>query len=147
MGHLEAHLQEKGKIILSQERLLCAILAYTKYKLKTQGPTKVDKQIFSNFQLLFVVQSNCGLASNLLQQNFFQRHLIVGWLFNNILKIRQNRLGETCEKLAMNIFNLQHRKPNFRKLTNSDKTSDNCVLFFLKNFRCNIANVFWVVLF
>ena len=42
-----------------------------------------------------IAQSYCGLASKLLQQNFFQRHLIVGWLFNNILKIRQNRLGST----------------------------------------------------
>ena len=42
-----------------------------------------------------LAQSNCGLVSNKLQQNFFQRRLIVEWLFNNILKIRQNRLGET----------------------------------------------------
>ena len=30
----------------------------------------------------------------LIATEFFQRHLIVGWLFNNILKIRQNRFGE-----------------------------------------------------
>ena len=57
-----------------------------------------------------LVQLNCGLASNLLQQNFFQRHLIVGWLCNNILKIRQNRFGETCEKSTIKIFNFHHRK-------------------------------------
>ena len=28
---------------------------------------------------------------------FFQRRLIVEWLFDNILKIRQNRVGETWE--------------------------------------------------
>ena len=39
-----------------------------------------------------------------------------------------------------------HRTPNFRKITNSDKTSDNCG-FFLKNFRYNISYVFCVVLF
>ena len=94
-----------------------------------------------------VVQSNCGLASNKLQQNFFQRQLIVGWLFSNILKIRQNRFGETWEKLAIKIFNFHHRTPSFRKITNSHKASDNCVFFFLKNFRYNIANVFWVALF
>ena len=32
-------------------------------------------------------------------------------------------------KLAVKIFNSHHRKPNIRKITNSDKTSDNCVLF------------------
>ena len=33
---------------------------------------------------------------------------------------------------------------NFRKITNWDKTS-NC-FFFLKNFRYNVVNIFWVVL-
>ena len=98
----------------------------------------VKRDVFSE-----LVQSNSGLASKQLQNNFFQRHLIVGWLFNNILKIRQNRFGERWEKLEIKIFNFHHRKPNFRKI-NSDKTSDNC---FLKNCRCNIANVFWVALF
>ena len=32
-------------------------------------------------------------------------------------------------KLAIKIFNSHHRKPNIRKITNSDKTCDNCVLF------------------
>ena len=80
----------------------------------------VKRDVFSE-----LVQSNSGLASKQLQHNFFQRHLIVGWLFNNILKIRQNRFGERWEKLEIKIFNFHHRKPNFRKI-NSDKTSDNC---------------------
>ena len=65
---------------------------------------------------------------------FFQRHLIVGWLFNNILKLRQNRFGAIWEKFTIKIFNFHHRTPNFRKITNSDKTSDNCVLFFSRIF-------------
>ena len=40
-----------------------------------------------------------------------------------------NWFGETWEKLAIKILNFHLRKPNFRKITNSDKTSDNCVLF------------------
>ena len=83
----------------------------------------VKRDVFSE-----LVQSNSGLASKQLQHNFFQRHLIVGWLFNNILKIRQNRFGERWEKLEIKIFNFHHRKPNFRKI-NSDKTSDNYVFF------------------
>ena len=60
------------------------------------------------------IQSNCGLASNYLQQNLFQRRLIVGWLCHNILKIRQNRFSETREKLAIKIFNFNHRTSNFK---------------------------------
>ena len=84
----------------------------------------VKRDVFSE-----LVQSNSGLASKQLQNNFFQRHLIVGWLFNNILKIRQNRFAETCEKSTIKIFNFHHRKPNFRKITRSDKTFDNCFFF------------------
>ena len=80
-----------------------------------------------------------------MQQNFFQRHLIVEWLFNSILKIRQNRFGETWEKLAIKIFNSHHRKPNFRKITNSEKHLI-IVFYFFRDFWYNIASVFWVVL-
>ena len=38
-------------------------------------------------------------------------------------------------------------KPNFGKITNSDKNLIIASFFFVKNFRCNIANVFWVVCF
>ena len=38
------------------------------------------------------------------------------------------------EKLAIMILNFHLRKPNFRKTTNSDKTSDNCVVFFFQEF-------------
>ena len=68
---------------------------------------------------------------------FFQRYLIVGWFCNNI----QNR----WEKLAIKVFNFHHRKPNFRKITNSDKSV--ITEFFNKNLVYNVANVFWVVLF
>ena len=56
----------------------------------------------------------------LIATEFFQRHLIVGWLFDNILKIRQNRFGETREKLAIKIFNFHQRTPNFRKIFSYD---------------------------
>ena len=120
--------------------------------------SKALKQIFSSLILFLSSNFYFSLFSffsyfsrvklwfsiKLIATEFFQRHLIVGWLCNNILKIRQNRFGETWEKLAK-IFILQHRTPNFRKITNSDKPFDNCFLF-LKNFRYNVANVFWVVL-
>ena len=121
--------------------------------------SKALKQIFSSLILFLSSNFYFSLFSffsyfsrvklwfsiKLIATEFFQRHLILGWLCNNILKIRQNRFGETWEKLAIKIFNFHHRRPNFRKITNSDKTFDNC-FFFLKNFRYNIANVFWVVL-
>ena len=76
---------------------------------------------------------------------FFQRYLIVGSLLNNILKVCQNPLGEARKKLAIKIFNFHHRKPNFRKITNSDKSV--ITEFFNKNLVYNVPNVFWVVLF
>ena len=76
---------------------------------------------------------------------FFQRYLIVGSLLNSILKVCQNPLGEAWKKLAIKIFNFHHRKPNFRKITNSDKSV--ITEFFNKNLVYNVANVFWVVLF
>ena len=107
-------------IVIIPTRLLCQMQANSSGAGFLSTISKFIKRI---------VQSNYGL-----QQNFFQRHLVVGWLFNNILKIRQNRFGEIWEKLAIKIFNFHHRTPNFRKITNSDKTSDNCVLFFSRIF-------------
>ena len=66
-------------------------------------------------------------------------------IFNSILKIRQNRFGETWEKLSIKIFNFHHRKPNVKKITNSDTLIIVCFLFFSEFFF--IANVFWVFLF
>ena len=109
--------------------------------------SKALKQIFSSLILFLSSNFYFSLFSffsyfsrvklwfsiKLIATEFFQRHLIVGWLCNNILKIRQNRFGETWEKLAKKIFNFHHRTPNFRKITNSDKTFDNC-LFFAQEF-------------
>ena len=103
--------------------------------------SKALKQIFSSLILFLSSNFYFSLFSffsyfsrvklwfsiKLIATEFFQRHLIVGWLCNNILKIRQNRFGETWEKLAKKIFNFHHRTPNFRKITNSDKTFDNCL--------------------
>ena len=105
--------------------------------------SKALKQIFSSLILFLSSNFYFSLFSffsyfsrvklwfsiKLIATEFFQRHSIVGWLCNNILKIRQNRFGETWEKLAIKIFNSHHRRPNFKNITNSDKTSDNCVLF------------------
>ena len=66
-------------------------------------------------------------------------------IFNSILKIRQNRFGETWEKLSIKIFNFHHRKPNVKKITNSDTLIIVCFFVFLRIFF--IANVFWVFLF
>ena len=66
-------------------------------------------------------------------------------IFNSILKIRQNRFGETWEKLSIKIFNFHHRTPNVKKITNSDSMIIVCFLFFSEFFF--IANVFWVFLF
>ena len=66
-------------------------------------------------------------------------------IFNSILKIRQNRFGETWEKLSIKIFNFHHRKPNVKKITNSDSMIIVCFLFFSEFFF--IANAFWVFLF
>ena len=67
--------------------------AYVQNAKKLEAQSK--KGVFVGYDKESLVQSNCGLVSNYLQHNFFQRHLIVEWLFNNILKIRQNRFGET----------------------------------------------------
>ena len=66
-------------------------------------------------------------------------------IFNSILKIRQNQFGETWEKLSIKIFNFHHRKPNVKKITNSDSMIIVCFLFFSEFFF--IANAFWVFLF
>ena len=55
-------------------------------------------------------------------------------IFNSILKIRQNRFGETWEKLSIKIFNFHHRKPNVKKITNSDTLIIVCFLFFSEFF-------------
>ena len=52
---------------------------------------------------------------------YFSRHLLFGWLLNNILKINQIPLGGKWKKLALIIFNFDHRTPNFSNITRSDK--------------------------
>ena len=66
----------------------------------------------------------------LMYECFFQRHLIFGWLLNNILEICQNPLGATWKILPIKIFNFHFRKPNFRKITNLDKLDLIIVGFF-----------------
>ena len=71
------------------------------------------------------VQSDCGLTSKSLQENFSQSHLIVERLFNNVLKIRQNPSSKTLRRMAVKItiFSSYHGKPSFSKITTSDNRS------------------------
>ena len=71
------------------------------------------------------VQSDCGLTSKSLQNNFSQSHLIVERLFNNVLKIRQNPSSKTLRTMAVKItiFSSYHGKPSFSKITTSDNRS------------------------
>ena len=71
------------------------------------------------------VQSDCGLTSKSLQNNFSQSHLIVERLFNKVLKIRQNPSSKTLRTMAVKItiFSSYHGKPSFSKITTSDNRS------------------------
>ena len=86
-------------------------------------------------------------SSKVIATDFFQRHWIVGWLFNNILKIRQNQFGERCEKLAITRFSTFTTGHPISGRSQIQTKSLIILFFFLKNFRWNIANVFWVVCF
>ena len=137
-------------------------LSYREFKLLRVKYSKCMKEILGKLLILMRVSTRFELArvritcirSQLkvplawnpsLQQNFFQRYLIVGSLLNNILKVCQNPLGEAWKKLAIKIFNFHHRKPNFRKITNSDKSL--ITEFCNKRLVYIVAYVFWVVLF
>ena len=64
-----------------------------------------------------------------------------------MLKIGQNRFGETWEKLAIKIFNFHHRTPNFRKFNKGAKHLI-IVFFFSQKFsiqrRWCILGIFFV---
>ena len=80
-----------------------------------------------------------------MQQNCFQRHLSKAGLSSNILKIRQNPFGVTCQNKALNILSFSHRAPTlveiillnkkrhkmvFLLLWKSERRKNNCYLVF-----------------
>ena len=76
---------------------------------------------------------------------FFQCHLIVAWLLNSIQKIQQNPFSEI---IGTKDFQLSPQETQFQENDKLNSAKDLIKLrYFLKNFRYNIANVFWVVLF